>query len=82
MKLDEVRCQYGSTLAMKLATEARDFGRPKRVLGLESSSIALDVLQGKDTQIGYSDFLDLPRERAEVHKVRLHDALEVQYGLS
>jgi hypothetical protein len=80
-KMDSVRAQYGSVLAMKLATEARDFGRPHRVMGLQSSTIALDVLQGTDISMGYSDFLDLPSERAEPRKVKLHDVLEVQYGI-
>lgn len=81
-KLQEVSAHYGSALAMQLATEAQTFGRPRRVMGLESSNIALDVVRGTDITIDYSDFLNKPTDRPEIQKVKLHDVLEVQYGIN
>jgi hypothetical protein len=65
---------------MTLATEQMHFGRSRRMDGLESSRIALDVLQGKDTAIEYSDYLNVAKSRPELPKVTLHEINEVRFG--
>jgi len=58
MKLDNVRRSYGSSLAMRLATEKETFSRSHRLPGLESSNISLQTLLGNDEIIEFSDVLN------------------------
>ena len=80
-KLERIRNIHGSALAMTLATERRIFGQRRRHYGLESSNIAVETVMGAHTTIEFQDFLDQPDARAETPKIKLYDALEVQYGL-
>ena len=72
---------YGSHLAMQLATERQRFGKQRRAFGLESSTIALETVMGTQSSMEFEDFLDQPSKRAEIPKIKLHDALELQYGI-
>ncbi len=58
MKLDTVRRNYGSHMAMRLATEKSIFDHSHRVQGLESSNISLQTLMGSDSSISFDDFLN------------------------
>jgi hypothetical protein len=56
-KLSDVSRQYGSHMAMRLATERAIFNRPHRLPGLSSSSVAFETLDGSDTSITFADYL-------------------------
>jgi hypothetical protein len=57
-KLDNVNRSYGSSLAMRLATEKEMFSHSHRLPGLESSNISLQTLLGKDEIIEFADVLN------------------------
>ena len=58
LKLDVVRRNYGSHLAMRLATEKKMLSRARRLPGLESSNIALATVLGTSETIDFQDFLN------------------------
>ena len=80
-KLNETRRIYGSHMAMRLATEKAVFGRPRRMVGLESSSIGRDTLLGEDLQIGFENFLDQPKNREDLPKLTIHSQMEAKLGI-
>ncbi len=57
-KLDMVRRNYGSHMAMRLATEKSIFHHSRRVEGLESSNIGLQTVMGCDQSISFDDYLN------------------------
>lgn len=57
-KLDHARRQYGSHMAMRLATEKQLFNRNHRLPGLQHSSISTDILMGKEFTIDFMDVLN------------------------
>ena len=57
-KLDSINRSYGSSLAMRLATEKEMFSHSHRLPGLESSNISLQTLLGKDEIIEFADVLN------------------------
>lgn len=75
-KLKRVRAIYGSHMAMRIATEKAVFSRPRRLPGLHQSSAGLDIVMGRENTIEFSDYLNDPRERADLPKVNFHDVVE------
>lgn len=96
-KMDMVRRNYGSHMAMRLSTEKAMFDHPHRVRGLESSSIGLQTVLGNDESISFEDFLNgnsliyylccllmvqtVPQMRPEIPKLQVHSQMEVALGL-
>lgn len=56
-KLDVIRRTYGSHMAMRLATERKIHSTNRRLPGLQSSHLGLDVLSGDLTQMEFQDYL-------------------------
>jgi hypothetical protein len=80
---------YGGAFPLRrLMTESvlSQFGR---LPGLASSGVALDVLTGRDADIGFEDYLNLPGESPEGGFGEggdgigaVHEALEKAYGIA
>ena len=80
-KLDQVRRVYGSSLAMRLATEKQIFDRSHRLGDLESSKIMRDTMIGMDDKIQFEDVLNIPSERVDIPKLSIHSQMEIKLGL-
>lgn len=80
-KIERVRRVYGIHMAMRLATEEKSFGRPRRLPGLQSSHALHDTITGSGTKIDFKDFLDDPFMRATGPSVDFHRQTEAQHGL-
>jgi len=80
-KLDTTRRQYGSHMAMRLATERQMFSQNHRLPGLQSSHISRDILLGTSDSIDFNDFLNDPSTRSEGSKVPLHTLMEHKLGI-
>jgi hypothetical protein len=53
---------YGSAFPMRRMMQESVLGQFHRLPGLPSSGVALDVLSGRDTDIDFEDYLNLPSE--------------------
>ncbi|KAI6653532.1 Proteasome maturation protein [Oopsacas minuta] len=60
LKLDLLRTTYGISFPMILEFERHIASKNQRLPPLQSNSISLDVLLGKDTTIGFEDYLHPP----------------------
>lgn len=49
--------------------------------GLPSSMLGLETVLGRDETVEFEDYLDPPAQRPEGPRFRVHEAMEIQYGL-
>lgn len=43
--------------------------------------LGLETVLGRDETVEFEDYLDTPAERPEAPRFRVHEAMEIQYGL-
>ena len=53
----------------------------QRMPGLPSSNIGLETVLGLDETLDFGDFLNLPEDRPQQPTFRVHEAMEIKYGL-
>eukprot|EP00800_Vazella_pourtalesii_P016978 TRINITY_DN5038_c1_g1_i1.p1 TRINITY_DN5038_c1_g1~~TRINITY_DN5038_c1_g1_i1.p1 ORF type:complete len:140 (+),score=14.66 TRINITY_DN5038_c1_g1_i1:88-507(+) len=79
LKMDLLRSTYGVSFPMILEFERHIVSKNQRLQPLQNHSISLDVLLGKDTTIGFEDYLHPPENFEEEPPSRIiGDQLFVQ----
>ena len=58
VKMATVEKRYGAALALTMQTERAIMNQYKRLPGLKSSNIGLDVVTGRDEEIDFEDILN------------------------
>ena len=83
MRLDTVERLYGSAAAMRLNCEKEAVSKQLRLPGLPSSMLGLETVMGQDTDLDFSDYLNLPTDAPEaaVSSFQVHSAMEMKLGL-
>ncbi|CAM9430356.1 unnamed protein product [Ectocarpus sp. 12 AP-2014] len=80
-KMDLAGKVYGSAFVMRMKTEVATLSQAPHLPGLPSSMLGLETVLGRDETVEFEDYLDPPAERPEGPRFRVHEAMEIQYGL-
>ncbi|KAG5180094.1 proteasome maturation factor UMP1 [Tribonema minus] len=81
LKMDMAQRVYGSGFAMRLRTEAAALSQAQRLPGLLSSRVGLETVLGNDETLDFEDFMGTPENQPGEPKFKVHEAMEIKYGL-
>ena len=73
---------YGIAMPAKMDIECQILSKQRRLPGLPSSRLGLEIMTGDVDRFGFESYLDRPDEQPEAPRGDLHSAMENRLGLN
>eukprot|EP00227_Mantoniella_beaufortii_P014178 CAMPEP_0197595644 /NCGR_PEP_ID=MMETSP1326-20131121/23379_1 /TAXON_ID=1155430 /ORGANISM="Genus nov. species nov., Strain RCC2288" /LENGTH=140 /DNA_ID=CAMNT_0043162029 /DNA_START=85 /DNA_END=507 /DNA_ORIENTATION=+ len=73
---------YGIAMPARMDIESQILSRQRRLPGLPSSRMGLEILTGEIDRFGFESYLDRPEDRPEGMRADLHSAMEARLGMN
>lgn len=73
---------YGIAMPAKMDIESQILSKQRRLPGLPSSRLGLEILTGDVDRFGFESYLDLPGDRPDAPRMDTHAAMEARLGLN